>query len=425
MKILTQLFYFSCLVLVSSVSLLSCKPDEPEADPTTEKPADPTTIADMDKFSDHLQFFGAVKKPGKSPVAPGGSSLRISIKDTLYVVNGTETPIKFLHRDTTKNVAGAYVQVISTVGAGGSATFFYDVPEIPEVAPSDTVSAIGFGFNLADFINSGGVLPAGTPSHIFDVTITPYNETGQPLDETVIPVVVNNAGGSKNLGSNSCSLVLAEGEHWFWTSSTTKSSGITTKNGGPEVITGGQYINGCCIDGIPRYTTLCAPNYKRLYFNTYYRAASESITFRADGTYTRVTVEEYANPAPDVSDFCANGEGVIEHKNFVQFTDGKWAMERNVSTPQGLRDYDKSMTTGDYLRLTPTSVTPSGGFIKTNGGFMWQDPCRPDTKFASPGVFGIVTPGSVIDGGGNQLVFKFFQRGKMVYKDEDYWFTFF
>ena len=421
MKIPAQVLTYFFLWFAAGLFLFACT-DEPEVDLKNESPVDTPTVEDLDNFSDHLQFFSANKKQGNAPETPGGSSLRISIKDTLYLVGGVEFPIKFLHQDTTNNVAGAYVEVISMVGAGGTATYFYDVPEIPEVAPSDTVSAIGFGFNVSDYINSGGVLPAGAPTHTFDVTITPYDETGQPLDQTTIPVVIDNAGDSNDVGSSSCPLVLPEGEHWKWFATLTINE--PDKFQAPESRTGGQYINGCCTDGHSNYSTTCAPPYVRLYFNTYYQAAYESIIFKDDGTYSRVTREEYANAAPDKSNFCGSGEGEIEERTFIQYTEGNWAIERNVSTPQSLRDFRKDFDIEDYLRLTPTSVTPSGGFIKTRGGFIWQNPCPLAHERSSPGVLGLIIPSGGPDGGVSQLVIKFFQRSKLAGSNEDEWFAF-
>jgi hypothetical protein len=430
MKKSSLLFIVECLIIICSLFIFACKPDESEADPKTENPADTITVADLDKFSDHLQFFNSVKKPGNTPAAPSGSSLKISIKDTLYVIEGVEMPIKFLHRDTTNNVAGAYVQVSSWNGSS-QATYHYDVPEIPEVAQSDTVSGIGFGFNLDGFIDSGGVPPAGGGKPlVFDVTITPYDESGQPLDETVIPVVVDDADDSDNLGSGSCPLVLPEGEHWEWFATITLKPGLggMQKYVGPEVISGGQYINGCCVDGVSDYSSLVCPpntpNHRRLFFNTYYQAAYESIIFKDDGTYSRITEESYANPQPEISDFCGNGQGEIEEKSFIQLTKGNWAMERNVSTPQILRDFSKGFDTSDYLRLTPTSITPSGGFIKTRGGFIWQNPCPPASSRRSKGTLGLITSdGGSADGGG-QVVIKFFERSKLAGSDDDEWFAF-
>ncbi len=432
MKISTQVLTYYFLILQAGLCLFSCNPDEPETEPGTQNPADTITVADLDNFSDYLQFFEATKKLGESPAAPAGSTLKISIKDTLYLVGGLEVPIKFLHRDTTKNVAGAYVQVISMVGGGSLATYFYDVPEITEVAQSDTVSVVLVGIDWDGLKGFLGVPPAGLDKPLtFDITVTPYDETGQPLDETVIPVVVDDQSDSEELGSGSCPLVLPEGEHWKWDWTLTKISGITTSESTPDAISGGQFINGCCVDGVSDYSSLVCPpntpNHRRLYFNTYYQARYESIIFKADGTYSRITEERYANPDPWISDFCGNGEGKIEEKSFIQLTKGNWVMERNVSTPQSLRDYSKGFDTGDYLRLTPTSVTPSGGFIKTRGGFIWQNPCPSPSsiELPAPGILGLVTPDSGgSDGGGNQLVFKFFKRSILAGSNEDEWFAF-
>ena len=424
-RVLTNFF----LLLQVGLCLFACNPDEAETEPGTQNLPDTITVADLDNFSDYLQFSNATKKPGKSPAAPAGSTLKISIKDTLYLVKGLEMPVKFLHRDTTKNVAGAYVQVVSMVGSGGSATYFYDVPEITEVAQSDTVSVVSVGIDWEGLKGFFGVPPSGLEKPLtFDITVTPYDETGQPLDETVIPVVVDDQRDPTELGSGSCPLVLPEGEHWKWESTTTKKSGRTTDYSTPDVISGGQYINGCCVDGVSDYSSLVCPpntpNHRRLFFNTYYQAAYESLIFNEDGTYTIITEERYANPEPEISDFCGNGEGEIEEKSFIQVTKGNWVMERNVSTPQSLRDFYKGFNAGDYLRLTPTSSTPSGGFIKTRGGFIWQNPCPVGSSFDSPGSLGLVTPSGSADGGANILVFKFFKRSKLASSNDDEWFAF-
>lgn len=116
MKNLIQVLKLVRSAVVCAILILACKPDELGVDPTKKNPADTLTAADLDKFSDHLQFFSAVKKPGKSPAAPGGSSLKTNIKDTLRLVQGVVVPVRFLHLNSTDNVTGVYVQVVSTVG---------------------------------------------------------------------------------------------------------------------------------------------------------------------------------------------------------------------------------------------------------------------------------------------------------------------
>lgn len=236
-------------------------------------------------------------------------------------------PIKFLHRDTTKNVAGAYIQVVSMVGGGSLATYFYDVPEITEVAQSDTVSVVSVGIDWDGLKGFLGVPPAGLDKPLtFDITVTPYDETGQPLDETVIPVVLDDQRDSRELGSGSCPLVLPEGEHWKWDWSSTQIGSRTTKRSDPNTIIGGQYINGCCVDGFSNYSATCKPPYVRLFFNSYYHAAYESIIFKADGTYSRITREEYANPNLVKLIFAVVAQGKLKKKPLFKLLKetGQW-----------------------------------------------------------------------------------------------------
>ncbi|QHT68804.1 hypothetical protein GXP67_20190 [Rhodocytophaga rosea] len=180
---------FSCLLLICIFFIFACKSDESETEPKNDNPADTISVADLDTFSDHLRFLGATKKPGKSPVYSGSSSLKISLKDTLYLMDEIKGPIKFLHEDTTKNVAGVYIQVHSMVGGGSLATYFYDVPEIPEMADDDSVSVVLVGVDHDGLEDIFGVPPAGAP-FIFDVTIIPYGENGQTLGQTTRPVKI-------------------------------------------------------------------------------------------------------------------------------------------------------------------------------------------------------------------------------------------
>ena len=124
---------------------------------------------DADSLSDHLQFLKATKKQGSIPKGPSGSSLKISLEDTLYLVDQVVLPIKFQHLDTTQNVSGIFLQVEALVnGSPVDASNYYDVPEVPELDSSDTVSVIMVGINPTDL-----QLPLS-----FNVIITPYNSSG-------------------------------------------------------------------------------------------------------------------------------------------------------------------------------------------------------------------------------------------------------
>ena len=157
MNTFIQFFKFRQLILFCGIFLLACSSDEPEAVPAPclERSAATTTVEELDDLSDHFEFLSAKKISGKIPAAPAGNStLKISFKDTLYMMGSARIPIKFLH-DAATNVAGVYIQVhrpaASTAGDPLYATYHYDVPELAENAESDTVSVIFVGFDPTGF----------------------------------------------------------------------------------------------------------------------------------------------------------------------------------------------------------------------------------------------------------------------------------
>lgn len=409
MKTNAQLFKFFFAAALGGMCILGCTPDDPEADPGTEPPtgADTLTVADLDSFSDRLQFIGATKKPGKSPAAPGVSSLKISIKDTLHLVQGVLIPIRFLHENITDNVAGIYVQVVSMAGGGGLATNFYDVPEHPELAVNDSLSVIIVGFDQAGLGNPGGVPPAGGAPPTFDVTITPYNESGQPLDEITVPVSVeelnDNPKGENDSGK--CGLVIGPDEVWEWEMSyilnpqATSEEDIFSFYADPFKIFGaeGQHINGCCVDGVTDYSTLVCPpntpNHRILRFPTFYHRQSELLTFFDNGTYLRQTFEKVASAEPEISDFCGSGPGIVKRRIIHGVTNGNWTI-KNINVPPSMKAY---YNTRNRLTLQTTSSTGGGSFTNS-GGFVHQLNCKymvlaqPDNE------------------GDSQIIYKFYNR---------------
>ena len=373
MKTFIQVLKFSCLVMLCSVFILACKKGEPDANPGPGTPTDTTTVEDVNNVSDHLQFLGSTKKQGKIPAAPaGGSSLKISIKDTLYLVEGMKIPVKFLHQDTTKNVAGVYVQVhglfIGSTGGPLDATHYYDVPELTETAENDTVSVILIGFDPTDF-----KFPLS-----FTVTITPYDPSGQPLDVTEVPVTVVELKDDPKKSGN-CGLVLPDGDFWAWDLSyilTDPYDGTFSFYSDPRVIfgKGGQNIKGCCVNGVSDYGATCLQKdsiyEKRLHFSTYYQIRSETFTFYDNGTFLRQTFEGTANPFPDESDFCGSGPGVVHEKLNHTVYNGNWTMNK-MTVPPDLKPY---YDTRNYLTLQTTSST--GGGYGNPGGIVHQLDCR-------------------------------------------------
>src|SRR5688572_1417703 len=100
--IIIQFFKFRQMILFCGIFLLACSSDEPEAVPApvpgTPGTTTTTTVEELDDLSDHFEFLSAKEISGKIPAAPAGNSnLKISFKDTLYMMASARIPIKFLH----------------------------------------------------------------------------------------------------------------------------------------------------------------------------------------------------------------------------------------------------------------------------------------------------------------------------------------
>ena len=341
-----QFFKFRQLILFCGIFLLACSSDEPEAvpAPVPGTPAATTTVEELDDLSDHLEFLSAKKNSGKIPAAPAGNStLKISFKDTLYMMASARIPIKFLH-DAGTNVAGVYIQVhsaaASTAGDPLYATYHYDVPELAESAESDTVSVIFVGFDPTGF-----ELPLSVP-----VTISPYGENGQLLDEIEEIFTVEESNESSNISGRSeadpCPFTSAsEFDSWNWKYSVIEVNGsIEFYVAQGEMATYGQTINGCCSEAA---SSGCAagqiPN-AQLFFPTYYRIELELLAFLENGTFRRTTVEASANPLPDESNFCGDVGKVHASIHEIDYR-GFWTLDPNT----------------ENLQLQTTESTAEGG----------------------------------------------------------------
>jgi hypothetical protein len=366
MKSAVQLVKFICVVMFCIASMVSC-----EKDPDVPDPNDPGDSTNVDTISNHLQFFEDTKIPGAIPTGPAVSSLFISVEDTIYLVDQVKRSIKFLHVGATPNVAGVYLQVHS--GSGNFASYYYNVPEEPEVAPSDSVSVIMVGFDPAGFD-----LPL-----IFNVTITPYDANGQPIATDIRPVKVISIADVSNTGP--CTLVNPPGEQWLWDMSYTENpnGGFSFYND-PKKIWGsvGQIINGSCCNGISVYGKCPGDTVTNasLLFNTIFMYPEESFKFLENGTFARTTIQVSNNPFPSESDFCGPGPGVVrESRNVVNYA-GNWTFDATTKN----------------LQLQTTSST----------GFGWGNP---------GGIIHQLDCSSLVmiqldrEGGGNHL-YKFYSR---------------
>lgn len=358
MKLTKQSLMNLGVAVFCALVLFACR--KTDSVPENTVPVTPTDTATLSLLFERLLFDSSLKKPGKAPGASTSSSLKKSFKDTLYLVDQVKLPVEFLHEDTTKNVAGLYVSY-----QGGS--FYYVAAELQESVENDTVSVILMGFDPTDL-----VLPVS-----FDITITPYDESGQPIDQITVPVKIEESNDDPNK-PGLCGLDLPPGDYWDWSMSYILDKdidkGYSFMNHPKKVHgAGGQFIKGCCKNGISSYDIICAndaASHISLHFPTFFTFPEESFNFKNDGTYDRSTIQETANPDPPASNFCGSGEGVVIFKSRIVLYVGNWTI-RSVTVPTDLNFF---YTQRNYLTLQTTSSSGSG--YGNPGGILHYLDCR-------------------------------------------------
>lgn len=358
MKLPKPLLLSASIAIFCSVLLFACrKTASGTNEPGSVSPADTVNVS---KLFERLQFNNPLKRGAKAPGISTHSSLKKSFKDTLHLVDAVKIPVEFLHEDTTKNVAGLYVSY-----EGGS--FYYVAPELQEAEANDTVSVILMGFDP-----TGLKLPLS-----FNITLTPYDKSGRPIDQITVPVKIEPSNDDPNK-PGLCGLDLPPGDYWDWSMSyildKNIDKGYSFMNYPNKVHgAGGQFIKGCCKDGKSFYNINCAGDVlsqRSLHFPTFFQFPEESFNFSSDGSYDRSTIQVTANPDPTTSNFCGSGEGVVDLKSTIVLYLGKWSI-RSVTIPADLKFF---YTTRNYITLQTTSS--SGGGYGNPGGILHYLDCR-------------------------------------------------
>lgn len=383
LKSLAAVFVFASLCMIG---VGGCK--KRNLDPVP--PAGPggTTNMIVDTVSGRLQFFDGSKKQGPIPNGPAASSLKISFKDTFYLFDEIKRPMKFLHMDITKNVSGVFLQVQATSN-GSAASHYYDIPEVPDVADSDTVSVIMIGID-----------PRGLPlPQTYDVRIVPYDENKQPIASAVRPLKIDHPKKQTPSNAGSCGLGGAATDIWAWDLSLTDGPGVLFYND-PFTIhsAAGQDIEGSCCRGNTTWPEFCVGEQKhnrRLHFSTYYQIKQETFSFLNGGQFVRVTEEDSPVPLPDESDFCGSGAGKVRASLKTTRYDGDWTI-RPINRP--------SLYKGDSLELILITKSSTGTGYGNPGGVIHQLDCE---------LGSLVLVQSIGEGSGKYLI-KFYSRKKII-----------
>ncbi len=358
----TYVFKGLTILLFCVVVIGSCRKKNSDPVPPG-NPGNPAN-ATVDFVSNRLQFLKSSKKQGIIPKGPTGSLLKISFKDTLFLFDEIKRSIKFLHMDTTKNVSGVYLQVQASSN-GGTASHYYDIPEVADVADSDTVSVILIGVD-----------PAGLPlPQTFDVRIVPYDKNKQPIAEAIKPIKIDRPKKELPGNAGTCGISLPTNEFWAWELSVSSGSGQPFYND-PFVIhsAGGQDIEGSCCSGKSSWPLFCVgeiKHNKRLHFGTYYQIKQETFTFYSAGSFFRLTLEDSPVPVPNESDFCGSGAGKVLPGEKLTTYDGDWKI-----VPVKLPANPPVWLNKDSLELILLGKSSTGTGYGNPGGVIHQLDCE-------------------------------------------------
>lgn len=364
MKCVVQLLKLSCIPILCGLLMLNCKKNDGAPDNPVTPPGGPVTT---ETISNQLRFFNAVKKQGTIPKGPTGNSLKISFEDTLNLMDQVKRPIKFLHNDTTKNVAGIYLQVHDANG-GAFASYYYDVPEVPDLADNDTVSAIMIGVDPTGLID-----PArGISLLAFKITIIPYDKNKQPLAEAIRSVKISDPKIDPGGNAGLCGLVLPPLAYWDWDLSLVENPSNGTLffyNDPDKVWGGGQFITGCCINGVSSYNQVlnCEKDptkASRKFFPTYFQHLESAVKFFDNGTYSHFSRQINVNPDPTGTNFCGVTEGKVNTSSSTVIAEGTWKITKS------------SPYKGDSLNLSLFQTKSNGFGLVNPGGFIHQLDCN-------------------------------------------------
>ena len=310
-----------CVIILFGGMSSGCK----DTDPVPENPDQDVVTLNADEIADHLLFPNATKINGPAPKGPTGSSLKISIEDTLSLVDKFQIPVNFLHEDTTQNIAGIYAHISS--GPTG-ASFYYDIPEVPDIATNDTVSVVLIGIDKDGLIDDSADPSTNSRASepFFDITLVPYDQEHKPLGEVKMPARISTT--STNI-SGDCGLVNRADEFWIWASSyiIDPSSGEYIFFNSRDKLwgLGGQLIQGCCNSGDSEYSLNCPDkNRQFLIFQTFFNWPNEIYHFFDDGTYGGISEFLSGNPDPIASDFCDVRPGIVHTELDSHVMEGTW-----------------------------------------------------------------------------------------------------
>ena len=358
-----------CVGVALMIAACSKDPDEIKKDPPpTENPpgqggqggqdtiVTPTDSIDADVVMQYLKLVNATKISGQPPASVPGEIWN-DVKDTLYLMRGLPVGkrVSFLHGSAV-NVTGFYVYV-------PGASYYYDVPSVPEEARDSTdVVYIDAEFPVADFKD----YPISFP-----IQLMPYVD-GIPFDPFIEPVSIEDPNDSDVV--DECNSILVGGNndvgYWKWESTYRMFNDQILNYWAPGFRVGlNTLLGGCCRDdgvsrlagdiGCSKIDSLRSDRQTWVEFPVVDGITSlyEIMSLYDDGTLVIGGAKYEAKIIPDTRDFCAKTVELAINKYWSSY-DGF----RNLGNRHDFIPGAKTMN----IQLENSSVPPISFLSSTN-----------------------------------------------------------
>ena len=211
-----HIFQFLSYFIIGVFVSLSLSCDEETVEPNNNPPPPPPGPITANEITEDFLFDNIKILQGAIPTPSGGVDLKIDT-DTIFWVEGIVKPIKILKP---LNLGSGVISFYAQVEGSDN----YIEADLEQDQETDTVAFLNFEFDPSSW---------GLPL-VFDLKIVPKDESGTPLDEFDLPVVIEEArSGCGNLDNTL----------WEWIYTTMDGDYST---GPMDIVQVAGTTGGCC-----------------------------------------------------------------------------------------------------------------------------------------------------------------------------------
>lgn len=250
-----------------------------------------------------LRFREAQTIPGNIPNSSSAKLPNTGFKidtDTIFWVEGIVNKIKLRKPDGFPSLIGTFFAQVPGADSHIDAKFETELE-------NDTIVFFDFDFDVSQW----------DPPVSFDLNLAPKDDTGQPVVQFTIPVVIEKLNG----GAGNCYMDLSGANQWEWISTWQNGQFLTA----PLVFSFQEStIGGCCdVSSQTSYTagcTLQGPDYVELTYTNTYTVNLDSFKFGSTSSgglpgILGSLLEEATNVDASNTNFCSSTVDMAMGKN--------------------------------------------------------------------------------------------------------------